>query len=127
MNLKRVVEKFNLSSGNLCQLLKIEKELIPNYFLLIFPKHQGEPSPQEVSEMITIGIACAKKVSLEILGNSEAFSVIYSGYSSRREKGWHIHIILLGSRWRKTWLYLILASKNLMQAIGFRKDDAPTK
>ncbi|MFT6359056.1 MAG: hypothetical protein ACJAYJ_003284, partial [Saprospiraceae bacterium] len=51
--------------------------------------------------------------------------VIYSGYSSRRERGWHIHIILLGSRWREAWLYLMLAEKNILQALKIREDDAP--
>jgi hypothetical protein len=125
MKSKTVVENYNLSTGNLCQLLKIEKELIPNYFLLIFPKEQGQPAPPEVSEMLTIGIKCAQKVSLEILGDQEALLVIYSGYSSRRERGWHIHIILLGSRWREAWLYLMLAEKNILQALKIREDDAP--
>jgi hypothetical protein len=55
----------------------------------------------------------------------EAFGVIYSGYSVRRVQGWHVHIVLLGNRWRKAWLYFVLAGKNLLQAAGLRKDDAP--
>jgi hypothetical protein len=41
------------------------------------------------------------------------------------EVGWHIHIVLLTGRWRKAWLYLVLAGKNLLQALGLRRDDAP--
>jgi len=62
---------------------------------------------------------------MELLGDPEAFSILYSGYSSRREKGWHIHIVLLGNRWKKSWLYLVLTFKNLLQAFGLRKDDSP--
>ena len=51
--------------------------------------------------------------------------MLYRGYSSRREKGWHVHIVLLGSRWKKAWLYFVLAGKNLLQAVGVKKDDAP--
>lgn len=47
------------------------------------------------------------------------------GDSARREKGWHVHIVLLGNRWRKSWLYAVLAGKNLLQAFGLRRDDAP--
>ena len=114
-----------LNSGKTCLLIKIKNDLIPNYYLIAFPKTQGEPTAQEISEMMQIGIDYAKQLSFDLLGDKEAFSILYSGYSSRREKGWHIHIILLGNRWKKAWLYLILASKNIAQALHIRKDDSP--
>lgn len=114
-----------LNSGKTCLLIKIQNDLIPNYYLIAFPKTQGEPTAQEISEMMQIGIDYAKQLSFELLGDKEAFSILYSGYSSRREKGWHIHIILLGNRWKKAWLYLMLASKNIAQALHIRKDDSP--
>ena len=114
-----------LSTGNKCLLLKVKRELIPNYFVLAFPEIQGEPSATEVREMLDIGVRYARGLSKDLLGDSEAYSVLYSGYSSRREKGWHIHIVLLGNRWRKAWLYFVLCGKNVLQALGLRKDDAP--
>lgn len=114
-----------LNSGRTCLLIKIKNDFIPNYYLIAFPKTQGEPTPEEIAEMMKIGIEYAQRLSLEFIGDKEAFSVLYSGYSSRREKGWHIHIILLGNRWKKAWLYLVLASKNITQALHLRKDDAP--
>ncbi len=116
---------FELSSGNSCQLLRIRKDLIPNYYILAFPKTQGEPNPEEVSEMLTLGTSHAQILAEEFVGDPEAFTVLYSGYSARREKGWHIHIVLLGNRRKKAWLYMILSGKNLAQAFGLRKDDAP--
>lgn len=118
-------EKYKLKSGNSYELIKIEKDLIPNYYLIAFPKSQGEPSTNEISEMIQLGINHAKSISKKLLGDEEAFTLLYSGYSSRREKGWHVHIVLLGNRWKKAWLYTVLAFKNLFQAIGLRKDDSP--
>lgn len=120
-----IIDSFLLNSGAECQLLNIRNDVIPNYFLLCFPKSQGEPSSKDVTEMLNLGVKHAQTIALKALGDSEVFSVLYSGYSARREKGWHVHIILLGSRWRKAWLYSVLALKNLMQAIGMRKDDAP--
>ncbi len=114
-----------LNSKNNCQLIQIKKDLIPNYFILTFPKSQGEPSTSEVTEMINLGVKQARKLALKNLNDREAYSILYSGYSSRREKGWHIHIVLLGNRWKKAWLYFVLAGKNLLQAFGLRKDDAP--
>jgi len=118
-------EKITLKSGRSCELIKIQRDLIPNYYLVAFPKINGQPDSSEVTEMIEIGIGKAKEISKKLLGDEEAFTVLYSGYSSRREKGWHIHIVLLGNRWKKSWLYLVLTFKNLLQAFGFRKDDAP--
>lgn len=118
-------KSFGLASGKSCRLLRVRKELIPNYYVLAFPITQGQPSPSEVTEMMNLGISRARELALEVVGDREAFSILYSGYSSRREKGWHIHIVLLGSRWKKAWLYMILSGKNVAQALGLRKDDAP--
>jgi len=113
-----------LESGKICQLHEIKKDIIPNYFLLAFPKSQGEPKSEEVIEMLQFGVSYAQKLSQEFLGDENAFTVIYSGHSARREKGWHVHIVLLGNRWKKAWLYFVLSMKNILHAFGIRKDDA---
>jgi len=118
-------EDFRLTTGHTCRLLRIRRDLIPDYYLLIFPKASGEPNPAEVTEMLSLGISRAQQLALEKVGDRGAFSVLYSGYSGRREAGWHIHIVLLTGRWKKAWLYLVLAGKNMLQALGVRKDDAP--
>lgn len=114
-----------LASGRTCELSAIRNDLIPNYYLLAFPIDQGQPSASEFTEMLNLGIRHAQELSQNLIGDSEAFTILYSGYSSRREKGWHVHIVLLGSRWRKAWLYAVLAGKNLLQAFRLRRDDAP--
>lgn len=118
-------KSFSLGSGNECKLLTVKMELIPNYFVLAFPIKQGEPSSSEVTEMFDLGVEFAQSLAARHVGDAQAFSILYSGYSSRREKGWHIHIVLLGNRWNKAWLYLVLAGKNILQALGLRKDDSP--
>lgn len=115
----------SLASGRRCELSAIRNDLIPNYYLLAFPLDQGQPSASEITEMLNLGIGHAQDLSRDLLGDPEAFTILYSGYSSRREKGWHVHIVLLGNRWRKAWLYVVLAGKNLLQAFGLRRDDAP--
>jgi hypothetical protein len=106
-------------------LLRIRRDLIPDYYLLTFPRSAGEPAPAELAEMLSIGMSRAQDLAFQRIGDRGAFSVLYSGYSARREVGWHIHIVLLTGRWRKAWLYLVLAGKNLLQALGLRRDDAP--
>lgn len=122
---KEVTDTIRLSTGNSSQLLRIRNEWIPRYYLLTFPESQGQPTQLEISEMLIAGMDQARRLALQIVGDPEAFGVIYSGYSARREKGWHVHIILLGNRWRKTWLYFVLAGKNCLQALRLRRDDAP--
>lgn len=119
------LKEIQLDSGKTCELLEIKKESIPNYFLIAFPKTQGQPDHKEVGEMLTVGIAHAKEISFKLLGDEEAYTIFYSGYSARREKGWHLHIVILGSRWKKARLYFVLALKNLLQALKLRRDDAP--
>lgn len=125
MSESKLQKEIELTSGNSCKLLRIKNDLIPNYYLLAFPKTQGEPNSTEITQMLNLGITYAQDIALKVVGDAEAFTILYSGYSARREKGWHIHIVLLGSRWRKAWLYLVLSGKNLAQAFGLRKDDAP--
>ena len=75
--------------------------------------------------MLTYGLEHAAQLAQQHTGDAQAYTLLCSGYSSRREKGWHVHIVLLGNRWRKAWLYLVLCGKNLLQALGLRHDDAP--
>src|SRR5688572_15311784 len=104
-------QALRLTSGQKCELSAIRTDLIPNYYLLAFPVDQGQPTASEVTEMLNLGIDHAQKLSRKPLGDPEASTILYSGYSSRREKGWHVHIVLLGNRWRKAWLYGVLAAR----------------
>lgn len=122
---KSLDESITLSSGHRCQIIRIRNAWIPRYYLLTFPAAQGEPGSREIAEMIEFGTDRAKHLAKQAAGDPEAFGLLYSGYSARREKGWHIHIVLLGNRWRKAWLYFVLAGKNLLQAFDLREDDAP--
>lgn len=114
-----------LASGRYCALLRSRHELIRHYYILAFPLSQGQPDADEVREMLTLGVQEAERLSHEHTGDPHAYTILYSGYSARREKGWHIHIVLLGNRWRKAWMYFVLCGKNLLQALGLRRDNAP--
>jgi len=116
---------FTLASGRNCRLIRIKRDPIPYYYVLAFPLAQGQPDAEDIREMLVIGMARAERLAAAHTGDSQAFTILYSGYSARREKGWHVHIVLLGNRWRKAWLYLVLCGKNLLQALRLRQDDAP--
>ena len=121
----KIAERFILSGGRACTLCRIQRDMIPDYYLLTFPRSGGEPPPADLAEMLVLGMTRAQQLARERVGDSGAYSILYSGYSARREDGWHIHIVLLTGRWRKAWLYLVLAGKNALQALGLRRDDAP--
>ncbi|MGE3297631.1 MAG: hypothetical protein AB7I68_09800 [Porticoccaceae bacterium] len=89
-------QELPLTSGKIYLLAQIRNDLIPNYYLLSFPIDQGQPTASEVTEMLNIGIGHAQELSSALLNDREAFTILYSGYSARREKGWHVHIVLLG-------------------------------
>jgi len=80
MTTNNAVEVFHLNSGAKCQLRNIRNDLIPSYYLLCFPEELGEPSDQDVTEMLTLGVRHAQQIAFEKLGDREAFSVLYSGY-----------------------------------------------
>jgi hypothetical protein len=71
-----------------------QRDIIPDYYLLTFPRSDGEPPP-DLAEMLVLGMTRAQHLARERVG-----------------------------RWRKAWLYLMLAGKNVLQALGLRRDDA---
>jgi hypothetical protein len=114
-----IADTFALSSGRECTLYRVRRDMIPDYYLLSFPRDLGEPSPADLSEMLILGMTRAQSLALEHVGDPGAHSVLYSGYSARREHGWHVHIVLLTGRWKKAWLYLVLAGKNACKHWAF--------
>ena len=46
------VFELKLETGNACEVIRVRNGCIPNYYLLVFPKAQGEPSSEDVSEML---------------------------------------------------------------------------
>jgi hypothetical protein len=76
-------------------LHRIQRDIIPDYYLLTFLGSDGEPPPADLAEMLVLGMTRAQHLARERVG-----------------------------RWRKAWLYLMLAGKNVLQALGLRRDDA---
>ena len=111
-----------LVSGRMCRWECPQILLLRHYFVLTFPQEQGEPTTTEETEMIGNAIDQARHLAADLLKNPSAFVLIRSGESTRRVGGWHVHIVLVSSRWQKAWLYFVLSGKNILQAIGVRRD-----
>ena len=113
-------DSFLLSSGRVCRWESPRVFLLRHYLVLTFLQEQGEPTEAEEIEMLTHALSEARQFAEKLLKNPEAFVLVHSGRSSRRVRGWHIHIVLIASRWQKAWLYFVLAGKNILQAVGLR-------
>jgi len=112
----------SLATGRVCLLSAPRVPLLRHYFVLTFQRDQGEPGESEIVEMFGIALQEGRRLGREKLGNEESFVIIYSGRANRRAAGWHIHIVLVNGRWHKAWLYFVLWGKNVLQAIGLRRD-----
>jgi len=108
-----------LSSGRPCWVDHVKTPWLRHYYVLTCA---GEPTPSESSELIALALAEARRLALEQVADSGRYTLIFSGFKSRRRAGSHVHILLSSSRTQKAWLYFVLAGKNLLQAIGLRKD-----
>jgi hypothetical protein len=86
--MNEIADMLALSSGRECTLYRIRRDMIPDYYLLSFPRDLGEPSPADLSEMLVRGMTRARSLALDRVGDPGAYSVLYSGYSARREHGW---------------------------------------
>lgn len=93
-----------------------------HYFVLTFPSEQGAPTAAEEAEMLARALSEARRLADERLKSPEAFVLIHSGRGNRRTDGWHVHILLVTGRWQKAWLYFVLWGKNVLQAVGLRRD-----
>jgi hypothetical protein len=109
-----------LQSGRCCELIPVRVPLLRHYTAVCF--RHGEPTDAEASEMYTIATRLGREESLARFGLRDAYTVIYSGHAACRARGWHLHLVLLRTRWAKAWLYVVLAGKNLLQALGARPD-----
>lgn len=53
----KIAEQFVLSSGRSCTLYRILHDMIPDYYLLSFPRSDGEPPPADLAEPLAQGMA----------------------------------------------------------------------
>jgi hypothetical protein len=95
--------------------------------VLTFPSEHGLPTLDEEAEMCGLALCEARRLGRELLGDEEAFALIHSGRANRRVAGWHVHIALVAGRWQKAWLYFVLWGKNVLQALGIRRDCRKTR
>jgi hypothetical protein len=110
-----------LKSGRICTLTQVPTLWLKRYYVLTCGG-SGDPTASESSELLTLALREAQRLALEQVADSGRYTLIFSGPKSRRRAGSHVHILLSISRLEKAWLYIVLAGKNLIQALGLRRD-----
>ena len=71
-----IADTFGLSSGQSCTLYRIRRDMIPDYYLLSFPRDAGEPSPADLSEMLVLGMTHAQALDRKSCSIAVARSLI---------------------------------------------------
>lgn len=112
-----------LSSGRRCSVIHVDSFLLRYYYVLAC-SDAAELGQPESAEFLALAVSEAKRLAHERLADSGRYTLIFNGPTSRRRSGSHVHILLSVSRAQKAWLYSVLAAKNLLQAIGLRRDRA---
>src|SRR4051812_840240 len=110
-----------LASGRSCTLSQVSTMWLRNYFVFSCIAAE-DPSSKDSEELLGAALAQARQLALERVADSGRYTLIFSGPKTRRRAGAHVHILLSDSRVQKAWLYFVLAGKNLLQAIGLRRD-----
>ncbi len=86
------------------------------YCYIICEDHTGKSvlDSQQLSQFFYKEAMTLSKLHTDDL---QQFVIIESGQSVRKHKsGRHAHIFIVQNRWQKTWLYTVLASKNIILA-----------
>jgi hypothetical protein len=109
---------FALSSGRPCSISHVQTLWLRNYYVFTC---DGDATLYELPELLALALSEAQRLASEKVGDSGRYTLIFSGPKSRRRRGSHVHILLSTSRVQKAWLYFVLASKNLLQAVGLRR------
>ena len=68
----KIADQFILSSGRSCTLYRIERDMIPDYYSLTFPRSDGEPAPADLAEMLVLGMTRAQQLARERTGDRGA-------------------------------------------------------
>lgn len=91
-----------------CFLVSYRLPLSPHCFVLCHePADPGHPS----IDLAVMGFFMeqAHALSLAVTGNAHSFVVIHSGGFVRKRHNLHMHVFVIQRRWRKAWLYTLLA------------------
>jgi len=115
------IASHNLESGRTCTLLHVQTLWLKHYFILNCDG-ETDPSLKEMDQMLVLALAEARRLASARMGDAGRYTLIFSGPGSRRRDGHHMHILLSSSRFEKAWLYVVLAGKNMLQALGLRHD-----
>jgi hypothetical protein len=100
-----------------CVLVRYRLPGLPHCYVMCH-EPMAPPDVASRAELMTFFIGQASRLALAAVGDDQAFVLMHNGAAIRKRANWHLHLFIVRRRWQKAWVYLILASKNLGQAIA---------
>ena len=106
-----------------CVLVRYRLPGLPHCYVMCH-EPMTPPDSGGRGELLAFFTAQASRLALRDVGDDQAFVLMHNGAAIRRRANWHLHLFVVRRRWQKSWVYAILALKNLGNAIRgtVRKD-----
>lgn len=100
-----------------CVLVRYRLPGLPHCYVMCH-EPMVPPDVESRAELMTFFIGQASRLALDAVGDDQAFVLMHNGAAIRKRANWHLHLFVVRRRWQKAWVYMILAAKNLAQAIA---------
>ena len=104
------------------QIVKSRIPLLKHCYVVTVTETVQPLSEAQQIELIDAALRFAREKSQAVYGTAESFTILLSGQGTRRICTFHVHVAVLNSRWKKAWFYFVLFAKNILQALGWRRD-----
>ena len=107
-----------------CVLVRYRLPALPYCYVLC---HEPLAAPDAAGRAALMGffMAQASGLAQAAVGDDQAFVLMHNGAAIRKRANWHLHLFVVRRRWQKTWIYAILALKNLAQALASVRAPSP--
>ena len=99
-----------------CVLVHYRLPGLPHCYVMCH-QPQVPPDAKGRAELLNFFTKQASRLALRDAGDDQAFVLMHYGAAIRRSANWHLHLFVVRERWQKSWVYAILAVKNLVNAI----------
>ena len=99
-----------------CVLVRYRLPGLPHCYVMCH-EPMAPPDLGGRGELLAFFTAQASRLALRDVGDEQAFVLMHNGAAIRRRANWHLHLFVVRERWQKSWVYAILALKNLVNAV----------
>jgi len=106
-----------LSTGRVCRVDDPGLPLLPSYHVLYFPGRQGQPTDEEVGEMLALAYGAARRLGETVFDDPECYTVLLNGARARRRPWFHVHLLPVDTVGKRRWALLCLTLKRSIRLV----------